>query len=149
MIYTKIRAGQIRRMFHKKTSFGSFCHSGKISVLQFYLFESWHFSVFKTIKIQIPLWRHQITHPVINLQFNEIKFKSDSSKIVGTRDTRTERLRDVYFSTHPKTDLWNKCPESIPVFGSDVGQDILIEELQDQWNAVGKHQMLWYIFKLN
>jgi len=28
------------------------------------------------------------------------------------------------------------------VFGSDVGQDILIEELQDQWNAVGKYQML-------
>lgn len=28
------------------------------------------------------------------------------------------------------------------VFGSDIGHDVLVEELQDQRDAVGKHQML-------
>lgn len=35
-----------------------------------------------------------------------------------------------------------------PVLGSDVGHDILIEELQDQRNAVGKDQVLSHVFKL-
>ena len=42
------------------------------------------------------------------------------------------------------TGLW---PIS-PVLGSDVGHDVLIEELEDQRDAVGKHQVLGHVFKL-
>jgi len=37
---------------------------------------------------------------------------------------------------------------AVPVFGSDIGHDVLVEELQDQRDAVGKHQMLGHILKL-
>lgn len=37
---------------------------------------------------------------------------------------------------------------SSPVLGSDVGHDVLIEELQDQRDAVGKDQVLGHVFKL-
>lgn len=30
----------------------------------------------------------------------------------------------------------------IPVFGTDVRQDVLVEELEDEWDAVSKHQVL-------
>lgn len=30
----------------------------------------------------------------------------------------------------------------LPVFGTDVRHDVLVEELEDQWDAVGKHQVL-------
>lgn len=30
----------------------------------------------------------------------------------------------------------------LPVFGTDVGHDVLIEELEDEWDTVGKHQVL-------
>ena len=29
-----------------------------------------------------------------------------------------------------------------PVFGTDVGHDVLVEELEDEWDAVGEHQVL-------
>lgn len=38
--------------------------------------------------------------------------------------------------------------EVSPVFSSDVGHDVLVEELQDQRDAVGKHQMLRHVLKL-
>lgn len=36
----------------------------------------------------------------------------------------------------------------LPVLGSDVGHDVLIEELQDQRDAVGKYQVLGHVLKL-
>lgn len=40
-------------------------------------------------------------------------------------------------------------PEAaVPVFGSDIRHDVLVEELQDQRDAVGKHQMLGHVLKL-
>lgn len=30
----------------------------------------------------------------------------------------------------------------LPVFGTDVGHDVLIEELEDEWDTVSKHQVL-------
>lgn len=36
----------------------------------------------------------------------------------------------------------------VPVFGSDIRHDVLVEELQDQRDAVGKHQMLGHVLKL-
>lgn len=35
-----------------------------------------------------------------------------------------------------------------PVLGSDVGHDVLIEELEDERDAVGKHQVLGHVLKL-
>lgn len=35
-----------------------------------------------------------------------------------------------------------------PVFGTDVGHDVLVEELEDEWDTVGKHQVLGDDFKL-
>lgn len=29
-----------------------------------------------------------------------------------------------------------------PVFGTDIGHDVLVEELQDEWDTIGKHQVL-------
>lgn len=39
-------------------------------------------------------------------------------------------------------------PPPLPVLGSDVGHDVLVEKLQDEWDTVGKHQMLGHILKL-
>lgn len=30
----------------------------------------------------------------------------------------------------------------LPVFGTDIGHDVLIEELEDEWDTVGEHQVL-------
>lgn len=40
----------------------------------------------------------------------------------------------------------SKC---IPVFGTDVRHNVLVEEFEDEGDAVGKHQMLSHIFKLS
>lgn len=42
------------------------------------------------------------------------------------------------------------CPPAVavPVFGSDVRHDVLVEEFQDQRDAVGKHQVLGHVLKL-
>lgn len=37
---------------------------------------------------------------------------------------------------------------SLPVFSGDVRHDVLIEELQDEGDAVGKHQVLSHVFEL-
>lgn len=37
---------------------------------------------------------------------------------------------------------------SVPVFGSDVGHDVLVEELQDERDAVGKDKVLGHVLKL-
>lgn len=37
---------------------------------------------------------------------------------------------------------------AVPVLGSDIRHDVLVEELQDQRDAVGKHQMLGHVLKL-
>ena len=37
----------------------------------------------------------------------------------------------------------------LPILGADVGQDVLVKELQHQRDAVGKHQMLTGELKLN
>lgn len=37
---------------------------------------------------------------------------------------------------------------AVPVLGCDIGHDVLVEELQDQRDAVGKHQMLGHVLKL-
>lgn len=39
-------------------------------------------------------------------------------------------------------------PPPLPVLGSDVGHDVLVEELQDERDAVGKDQMLGHVLKL-
>lgn len=40
-------------------------------------------------------------------------------------------------------------PEAaLPVFGGDIRHDVLVEELQDQRDAVGEHQMLGHVLKL-
>lgn len=36
----------------------------------------------------------------------------------------------------------------LPVFGTDVGHNVLIEELEDEWDTVGKHQVLGDDLKL-
>lgn len=36
----------------------------------------------------------------------------------------------------------------VPVFSRDVGHDVLVEELQDEGDAVGKHQVLSHVLKL-
>lgn len=36
----------------------------------------------------------------------------------------------------------------LPVFGADIGHDVLVEELEDEWDTVGKDQMLGDNFKL-
>ena len=30
----------------------------------------------------------------------------------------------------------------LPVFGTDIRHDVLVEELEDEWDTVGKHQVL-------
>lgn len=40
----------------------------------------------------------------------------------------------------------SKC---LPVFGTDVRHNVLVEEFEDEGDAVGKHQMLSHIFKLS
>lgn len=37
---------------------------------------------------------------------------------------------------------------SLPVFGTDIRHDVLVEELEDERDAVGKHQMLGDDLKL-
>ena len=37
----------------------------------------------------------------------------------------------------------------LPVFGTDIGHDVLVEELENEGDAVGKHQMLGHILKLH
>lgn len=37
---------------------------------------------------------------------------------------------------------------SLPVFSTDVRHDVLVEELEDERDAVGKYQMLGHILKL-
>lgn len=37
---------------------------------------------------------------------------------------------------------------AVPVLGRDVRHDVLVEEFQDQGDAVGKHQVLGYVLKL-
>lgn len=37
---------------------------------------------------------------------------------------------------------------TVPVFGTDVGHDVLVEELEDEWDTVGKHQVLGDNLKL-
>ncbi len=37
----------------------------------------------------------------------------------------------------------------IPVFGTDVRHDVLVEEFEDERDAIGKHQVLCHIFKLS
>lgn len=36
----------------------------------------------------------------------------------------------------------------LPVFGTDVGHDVLVEELEDEWDTVGKYQVLGDNLKL-
>lgn len=36
----------------------------------------------------------------------------------------------------------------LPVFGTDIGHDVLVEELEDEWDTVGKHQVLGDNLKL-
>lgn len=36
----------------------------------------------------------------------------------------------------------------LPVLGSDVGHDVLVEELQDERDAVGEDQVLGHVLKL-
>lgn len=36
----------------------------------------------------------------------------------------------------------------LPVFGTDIGHDVLVEELEDEWDTVGKDQVLGDNFKL-
>lgn len=36
----------------------------------------------------------------------------------------------------------------LPVLGTDIGHDVLIEELEDEWDTVGKHQVLGDNLKL-
>lgn len=38
--------------------------------------------------------------------------------------------------------------KGLPVFGTDVRHDVLVEEFEDEGDAVGKHQVLSHIFKL-
>ncbi len=40
----------------------------------------------------------------------------------------------------------SKC---LPVFGTDVRHDVLVEEFEDERDAIGKHQVLSHIFKLS
>lgn len=39
-------------------------------------------------------------------------------------------------------DLEKSKERFLPVFGTDVGHDVLIEELEDEWDTVGEHQVL-------
>lgn len=39
----------------------------------------------------------------------------------------------------------SKC---LPVFGTDVRHNVLVEEFEDEGDAVGKHQVLSHIIKL-
>lgn len=32
--------------------------------------------------------------------------------------------------------------KNVPVFGTDIRHDVLVEELEDEWDTVGKHQVL-------
>ena len=36
----------------------------------------------------------------------------------------------------------------VPILSCDVRHDVLVEELQDEWDAVGKHQVLSHVLKL-
>lgn len=51
-------------------------------------------------------------------------------------------------SCHPALPPFLGPRSSSPVLGSDVGHDVLIEELQDQRDAVGEDQVLGHVFKL-
>lgn len=37
---------------------------------------------------------------------------------------------------------------AVPVFGCNIRHDVLVEELQNEGDAVGKHQMLSHVLKL-
>lgn len=41
-----------------------------------------------------------------------------------------------------------KPASSVPVLSCDVRHDVLVEELQNEGDAVGKHQMLSHVLKL-
>jgi len=36
----------------------------------------------------------------------------------------------------------------LPVLGSDIGRDILIEEFENEWNTIGEDEVLWNKLKL-
>ena len=40
------------------------------------------------------------------------------------------------------------CVCVLPVFSTDVGHNVLVEELEDEGDAVGKHQVLTDVLKL-
>lgn len=37
---------------------------------------------------------------------------------------------------------------NLPIFGRDVGHDVLVEELEDKGDAVGEHQVLGHVLEL-
>lgn len=41
-----------------------------------------------------------------------------------------------------------KPASSVPVLSCDIRHDVLVEELQNEGDAVGKHQMLSHVLKL-
>lgn len=45
------------------------------------------------------------------------------------------------------TENW-RSKRGLPVFSTDVRHDVLVEELEDEWDAVGKYQMLGHVLKL-
>lgn len=65
---------------------------------------------------------------------------------MGAEWTRWERPAGspAIWPYPPLPDPWSLSP----VLGSDVRHNVLIEEFQDQRDAVGKHQVLCHILKL-
>lgn len=62
--------------------------------------------------------------------------------------TTYSRVRVPHAQSLPALSSLSSPEVVVPVFGSDIRHDVLVEELQDQRDAVGKHQMLGHVLKL-
>lgn len=57
----------------------------------------------------------------------------------------TYRLSQFLLALFPNT---VERTHTLPVFGTDIRHDVLVEELEDEWDTVGKHQVLGDDLKL-
>lgn len=80
-------------------------------------------------------FRHLMDHTV-----REIQHTDTAVRTLGVTHTHTISKCVITEKRRPKCGL--------PVFSTDVRHDVLVEELEDERDAVGKYQMLGHVLKL-
>lgn len=79
-------------------------------------------------------FRHFMNHTMRKIQ--------STNAAIG-KHNRFKRLADT------DVDSNEHISKYLPVFGTDIRHNVLVEEFEDERYAVGKHQMLSHIFKLS